>query len=63
MKQQELQKIKLEMAQEIYNYIFNISYSKAPKDVAFRYHYGSKGVIDNILEWIWYNYIEDKKNI
>ena len=50
-------------AYEIYKYIENISYSKAPKDVAFRYHYGSKGVIDNILEWIWYNYIEENENV
>ena len=50
-------------AYEIYKYIENISYSKAPKDVAFRYHYGSKGVIDNILEWIWYNYIEENEDV
>ena len=49
-------------AKQIYNYVYHMWYSKAPKDVAFRYHWGAKGVIDNILQWIWAAYIEPEEN-
>ena len=50
-------------AYEIYKYIANIFYSKAPKDVMFRYEWGERGIAENILSWIWHNYIEENKDV
>ena len=49
-------------AKDIYNYVQHIFYSKAPKDVMFRYNQGERGIAKNILNWIWTTYIEPKEN-
>jgi len=50
-------------AYEIYKYIENAFYSKAPIDVVFRLNHGTKGVVEDILNWIWYNYIEENEDV
>ena len=45
---------------DVYDYIEKVFYSKAPKDVMFRYNWGERGIAEKILSYIWNTYIEPK---
>ena len=55
---QELEQVIFKTAQRIYDYANQVFFGKAPKDVAFRYHWGSNGAERKVLDWIWKTYIE-----
>ena len=46
------------VAKDIYDFIFNAYYSRAPKQVVFRLTQGERGIQNQILDYIWETYVE-----
>ena len=51
-------KIRYEVAKQIYEYGVKVFFGEAPIDVAFRLNQGYKGAARKFLDYIWYHFIE-----
>ena len=45
-------------AKKIYNYAEKVFLGQEPENVSFRYHWGSKGAEQKVLNYIYENFIE-----
>lgn len=49
------------IAADIYNYLKSTYYGTSPEEIQFRVSYGSNGVVDKVLNYIYSKYLKERQ--